>query len=125
MQKAVTFCLVVVGLINLAPVVGVLSAEKLSQAYGVEIHSPDLEILMRHRALLFGLLGGFILYAAFVPRYQSPAMVLAGLSMAGFAVLVWVVGEANPALRKILFIDLVGLAFLAVAVVARVLAGRS
>ena len=57
MGKAITFCLVVVGLINLAPVLGVVSAQKLEAAYSVTMAGNDLAILMRHRALMFGILG--------------------------------------------------------------------
>ena len=67
---------------------------------------------MRHRALLFGILGAFILYSAFVPFYQSAAMIMGGVSMAGFAMLVISVGGYNEAIGKLLFIDIVGILFL-------------
>jgi hypothetical protein len=81
MGKAITFCLVVVGLINFMPVIGVISAQKLESAYSVAIAGNDLAILMRHRALMFGILGAFILYAAFNPLYQPAAMIIGGASM--------------------------------------------
>ncbi len=119
MAKAVTFCLVIVGLINLAPVLGILSAQKLESAYSVTLVGNDLEILMRHRALLFGILGTFILYAAFVPQYQLAAMIMAGVSMVGYAALTLAVGGYNEALGKVLMVDVVGILFLAAAVVLK------
>jgi hypothetical protein len=119
MGKAITFCLVVVGLINFAPVVGVISAQKLESAYSVTFAGNDLAILMRHRALLFGILGAFILYSAFVPFYQPAAMIMGGVSMVGFALLVLVVGGYNEAVGKVLFIDILGILFLLAAVVLK------
>lgn len=112
MAKLLTICLVVVGLINFLPVVGMLSAKKLETAYAIAIQSSELEILMRHRALLFGVLGGFILYAAFSPSYQGAAMIMAAVSMIGYAVLTLLVGDYNPALFKVLVADVVGIGFL-------------
>ncbi len=118
MSKVVTVLLVLVGLINFLPVLGVLSAGKVSSAYAVEFASPDLEILLRHRALLFGIVGGFILYAAFVPQYQAPAMVMAAVSMVGFLVLAWSVGGLNEAIRKVVLADIVGVLLLSGAAIA-------
>jgi hypothetical protein len=119
MGKLITFCLVVVGLINFAPVIGVISAHKLESTYSVALAGNDLAILMRHRALLFGILGAFILYSAFNPSYQSAAMIMGGASMVGFALLVIGVGGYNEAVGKVLFIDVLGILFLFAAVVLK------
>jgi len=84
-----------------------------------------LIILMRHRALLFGVLGGFILYSAFVPSYQGAAMIMAGISMVGFAVLVHSVGGFNASLNKVLIADYIGIIFLAIAAILKHALGRS
>ena len=115
MGKAITICLVVVGLINFVPVMGVVSAQRLESAYSITLAGNDLAILMRHRALLFGILGAFILYSAFVPFYQSAAMIMGGVSMAGFAMLALSLGGYNDAVGKVLFIDIVGILFLVAA----------
>lgn len=119
MGKAITFCLVVVGLINLGPVLGVISAQRLASAYSITLAGNDLAILLRHRALLFGILGAFILYAAFNPLYQPAAMVMAGVSMVGFVGLVLGTGGYNEALGKVLFVDVLGIVFLLAAVVLK------
>ena len=59
--------LVIAGLINFLPVIGILSAGRIAGAYDVEVEGPDLELLLRHRALLFGLVGGFLLASVVVP----------------------------------------------------------
>ena len=121
MSKLYILCLVVVGLINLAPVLGIISAPKQDKAYGIGIDTRDLEILRRHRALRFGVGGGFILYSAFFPVYQVAAMVMAAVSMTGFVVLAVLVGGYNRSIFKIIVGDLVGIAFLVGAVVLKML----
>jgi len=116
MSKEISLCLIIVGLINFVPVVGVLSANQLQGAYNVTLSSNDVIILLRHRALLFGILGGFILFSAFVPFYQSAAMIMAGISMVGFALVAHSVGGFNTSINKVLMVDYVGIAVLAIAV---------
>lgn len=77
MEKVVTGLLVLVGIIHLLPVSGVLGVERLATLYGVSLGEPNIEILMRHRAILFGLLGLFLLYAAFQPSLQMLAIIAA------------------------------------------------
>ena len=119
MAKAITVCLVIVGLINFAPVIGVLSSQKLESAYSISLASNDLIILMRHRALLFGLLGGFILYSAFMASYQGAAMIMASVSMIGYALLVILVSGYNDSIFRVLIVDIVGIVFLFIAAILK------
>jgi hypothetical protein len=119
MGKVIIFCLVVVGLINFVPVFGVISAQKLESAYSVVITGNDLAILMRHRALMFGILGAFILYAAFNPLYQLSAMIIGAASMVGFALLVITTGGYNEAIGKVFIADIIGIVFLVTAVILK------
>lgn len=119
MSKFITVCLVIVGLINILPVVGMLGAQRLEGAYDVVLSSNDLIILMRHRALLFGILGGFMLYAAFVPAYQNVAMVMTAVSMIGFIVIAYMTTGYNSAINNVLIIDGVGIIFLLAAVILK------
>ena len=119
MAKIIMVCLIVVGLINFIPVIGVLSFQKLESSYSISLISNDLIILMRHRALLFGVLGGFVLYSAFVESYQGAAIVMVGISMIGFALLTFLVGEFNQSIFRVLIADIVGITFLSIAVVSK------
>jgi len=121
MEKVITFCLIIVGLINFVRVLGVISAQRLESSYSIILAGNDLVILMRHRALLFGILGAFILYAAFNPLYQTAAIIMAALSMVSFALLVLGTGGYNEAVGKVLLVDLVGIVFLLTAVVIKYL----
>lgn len=102
----VLLALVLVGLGNVLPLVGVLSAARLQALYGVAIEDPVLLLLMRHRALLFGLLGGFVLASIAWPSWRVPALWLALLSMLGFVLLAGWDGQGSLAIRKVFWVDL-------------------
>jgi hypothetical protein len=103
-------------LINFVPVLALISVPKLEEVYSISLLSNDLIILMKHRALLFGIIGGFIVYSAFVRIHQGPAIIMAAISMVGYVVLMHFVGGYNESLNKVLVFDYVGLIFLALAV---------
>jgi len=103
--------LVLVALIHLLPVVGVLGVSKMEGAYGVSIEGPDLAVLMRHRALMFGVLGGFMLVAVFVPALQPWALLLALLSAGGFTVLAWSTPGHNASLARVAMVDVAAVVF--------------
>jgi hypothetical protein len=117
--KLVAGGLVLAGIINLLPVVGMAGAAWLRSLYGLEIRSLDLEILLRHRAVLFGIVGGLLLVAAFRPGLRDVAVLVAGASMMSFIVIALLVGGYGPAIRKVVVVDIVGLLALVPAIVAR------
>ena len=119
MSKLLILLMALVGLINFLPVLGVLSADRIAAAYDVEVVGSDMEILLRHRALLFGIVGGFVFYSLYNPAMQGAALTLAGVSMVGFLVLVFAVGGHNAALNRIVMADVVGIACLAGAVLLK------
>jgi hypothetical protein len=110
--------LVVVGVIHLVPVTGVLGSERLAALYGVSFDQPDLAILMRHRAVLFGLLGAFLLLAAFRPELQSLAFVAGFASVASFLYLAWSVGSYNAQIARVFAADVVALVCLVIGAAA-------
>lgn len=116
MERVITGLLVLVGIIHLLPVSGVLGAESLAALYGVSLGEPNLEILMRHRAILFGLLGLFLIYAAFRPAMQVLAIGAGFVSVVSFIVIAWSVGDYNEAIRRVVMADVVAAVALVVAV---------
>ena len=120
--KLVALILFVTGVVNALPLMGVISGARLQSLYGVAIDDPNLLILMRHRAVLFGLLGGFIIASVFVPGWRTLAIGAALVSMLAFIALAYAQGGFNPAIRKVVVID----AVLCLALIlAAVLHGRS
>ncbi|MGH9427849.1 MAG: phosphopantetheine adenylyltransferase [Terriglobia bacterium] len=105
--RVITIILVLVGLINLYPVTGALSAERLQALYGIAIRDDNLLILMRHRAILFGMLGAFIIYAGFRPALQPLAFLAGFISMLTFIGLTLATGDYNVLLRKVVIADVV------------------
>ena len=109
MQKVLTRLLILVAIIHLLPLSGVLGIERLAALYGITFNEPNLEILMRHRAVLFGLFGAFILYAAFTPRLQLLAIIAGFVSVLSFMFLAWSVGDYNESIQKVVIADVVAL----------------
>ena len=64
---------------------------------------------MRHRALLFGILGGFIIYSAFRSQLRTPALTLGLISMLGFVFIAWQTGGYNELVQRVIFIDIAAL----------------
>jgi hypothetical protein len=121
MKHVVTAMLVIVAIIHLLPLPGVLGTHRLESLYGIPITDHNLEILLRHRSVLFGLLGSFILVAAFHPPLQATAFVLGSISVASFLWLAWTVGGYNAQVARVFFADLVALGCLAIGAVAYVM----
>lgn len=123
MKRVTAFLLVAVGVINVAPLVGVVSVEQLKQLYDVDLASTDLIILMRHRAVLFGLVGSFIVFSAFKRPLQVLACVAGLVSMLSFIILAYASGDYGAALHKIIIADVVGSISLIAVLVLRRLPG--
>ena len=121
-ERIITLMLLIIGVIHLLPLTGVIGAERLSALYGLNISEPNLEILMRHRAVLFGLLGGFFVYAAFKPGLQNIAFIAAFVSVGSFFYLAFSVGGYNDAVGRVVTADYIAAACLVVAVTLSTLA---
>ena len=80
-----TFLLV--GLVNAATVAGLLGGSALRRLYGTTPADPATAVLLRHRAVLLGLLGAALVVAAFVPAWRIPAGTAGLVSMVVFVVL--------------------------------------
>ncbi len=116
-SKLITGLLLVVAVIHLIPVSGVIGTAQLNKLYGLAINGSDLEILMRHRAVMFGILGTFFAFAAFKPRYQPLAFLMAFATISSFLFLAYQVGGYQAAINKVVLADWVAGACLVVAVV--------
>lgn len=112
LQKVVSVLLIIAGIIHLLPLSGVLGAERLAQLYGLAFQEPNLLLLMRSRAVLFGLLGALLIYAAFRPALQPIALLGGLLSVLSFLYLAWSSPGYNEALRRVVIADWVALACL-------------
>ena len=110
--------LALAGLVHLLPVTGALSARRLHALYGVNADDAVVLLLLRHRALLFGVLGVAFIASAFVPSWRIGAGAVALFCMLSFVVL----ARGAPAARsigRIVKIDLALSALLGLALLLR------
>lgn len=117
MEKLLIGALLLAGIINLLPVVGLAGPERLAALYGLRFDDASLAILMRHRAVLFGLVGGFMVLSAFKPVLR-PYGIAAGLvSMLSFVWLAIAAGDYNAQIRKVVVVDVAAAAVLLLAAI--------
>lgn len=118
MKHVVSAALIVAGVIHLLPLSGALGAERLASLYGLTFDDPNLVILMRHRAVLFGLVGAFLVSAAFVPGLQPAAFVGGFVSVLSFFWLTWSADSYNAAIGRVVTADVVAFVALVVGAAA-------
>ena len=116
-KHIVTLLFVIVGLINFVPLMGALGQARLEGLYGIEINTPDMLLLLRHRAVLFGIIGGYIILSAFKPAQRKAAAIFGYLSMISYAVFALADNAVNANLERVMQIDVVAIILLTVAVV--------
>lgn len=87
MRYLVYGSLLLAGIIHLLPLSGVAGARRLEALYGVAFDDPTTLLLMRHRAVLFGLLGCLLVYAVLRPGLRTVAFALGLGSALSFIVL--------------------------------------
>lgn len=105
-ELALAASLVLAAVIHLIPASGLLSAQRLNVLYELSLDDPRLILLLRHRALLFGVLGTFFLLAAFVAAWRVAAALVALLSMLSFIGLAS--GQEWPAaIQRVVRVDVV------------------
>ncbi len=125
MRPTISICLLLVAAIHLLPSIGVLGPERLEKLYGVAGLDKNLLLLLRHRAVLFFLLGMYLLFAAFKEAHQPIAIVAGLVSVLSFLVLAWQSPELHPLLKRVVKVDLVALLALLVTVGVRFLAAKT
>lgn len=112
MRHVATTLFILVGIINFLPVIGVLGAARLESLYGVTFASPDLLLLMRHRAVLFGIVGGFIIASAFRIQWRALATVAGLVSMMAYVVLALPLQTHGAAIQRVFWADVIAIALL-------------
>jgi hypothetical protein len=121
MKLLIAGALLIVAIIHLLPVIGLLGNAQLERLYGVAIADPNLSILMRHRAALFGLIGGFIAVGAFHPPIQWTAVVFGLVNVLAFIALASQTGGYNALVARVVWVDWIALGLLAFVCVGLVL----
>jgi hypothetical protein len=104
-EALVALSLLAAGLLHLVPASGLFSEARLEALYGVPLRTPELVLMLRHRALLFGLLGLLLLLGAVRREFQTLAIGAALASMGGFLLLALPLAALTPALARVALAD--------------------
>jgi hypothetical protein len=118
-KRFITGVLLATSLIHLLPLAGVVGAPALSRAYGVEIIDPTELVLLRHRAVLFGVVGVGFLVAAFRREWQLTAIVVALVTTSTFVLLAAFTTGITEQLTRVAVVDAVAVVLLVVAGIIR------
>ncbi|GAB09074.1 hypothetical protein GOARA_027_00370 [Gordonia araii NBRC 100433] len=112
--------MIAAGALHLIPATAAASRERIEALYGITVPNSDVELLLRHRAVLFAVLGVALIAAAFSPRSRVPVIVAGLVAMGSWVGLAGVIGTDNPQLDRVTRGDVVGVvALIAAAVLSR------
>ncbi len=114
MSRVSSAALLLVALIHLLPLPGVLGGEVLVRLYGIPVDNPDLALLLRHRAVLFGLLGIGMIVSVAWPAWRPAAYCAAFVSVISFLVLAALEYPAQPAIQRVVIADVIALVLLVI-----------
>lgn len=94
-----------VGVAHFVPATAVVSRRRVEDLYDVDATDRNVELLLRHRATFFGLVGAALLAGAVHPPYRLPALLAGVLSLGSFVGLTEAAGPANEELTHIVRVD--------------------
>jgi heme A synthase len=115
MELIYRITLFIAGIINILPALLAFLPEKISKSYGIEIPDANYELLLRHRAILFGIIGGLMIYSALVKKHYELSTIAGLVSMVSFIIIYFLIGkDINSELKKVLIIDVVATVILCV-----------
>ena len=115
MEIAIGVCLAGSALIHLLPLVGALGPSRVARLYDVTIDSPDLAVLLVHRAVLFGLLGAALVAAIGCEEarpYVIGAVLVSDVTFLGIARLN---AGLNDSMKRVVRADILSIVLLLVA----------
>lgn len=115
MNLIISISLMIVAIIHILPLFGAQGNNALNKMYGLVIEESNLSILMRHRAILFGIVAMILIYAIFFPMYRPIAILIGFVSVISFLILAWSVGGINDPLKRVVIADLIALISLIIA----------
>ena len=108
MENIYRIALFLAGMINLLPAFLAFIPDRISKSYGIQLPNENYELLLRHRAILFGIIGGLMIYSAIAKKYYTIATTVGLISMVSFILLYFLIGkDINSELKKIMIVDIV------------------
>jgi hypothetical protein len=113
--------ILVVSGIHLMPLTGLLGRDKLFQLYGIHFTDNNALILMQHRAVLFGVLGGLWVYCALDQKLHNIAYVTSTICVSSFLLLCKLNENINNSIFRVFKADLIALTAIAIGSVSNYL----
>lgn len=115
MELIFRICLFIAGIINFIPSFIAFLPTKITLSYGIKVPDQNFELLLRHRGILFGIVGGFMLYSVFAKKHYDLATLFGLISMVSFLILFYLTkGEINKELTGVMKVDAVAIVILLV-----------
>lgn len=126
MELLFRITLFVAGVINLLPSLLAFLPDKIAKSYGIPIPNANYELLLRHRAILFGIIGGLMIYSALVKKHYELSTITGLVSMTSFIILYFIIGnEINQELKKVMIIDVVATIILCIGFILFILKSKA
>jgi len=113
--RAAQMILLIAGVVNVLPIAPLLDPDLLDTMYQVAPVEPTSEILLRHRALVLGLVGVALIVSVFRSSWRTAALVSAAVANGSYVVLAATGGEVSAAATRVMIIDVAVLVLLAIA----------
>ncbi len=114
-ERFVQAILIVVGIINILPIMVFFDSSKTVKLYGFPLEGESLTLLMRHRGVLLSLVGIALLTAAFKSEYVIFAVGLALISKFAFIFLTFTSANITSEVQKVALIDVGSVVLLLIA----------
>lgn len=114
LDKIASIILVIVGIINILPIMVFFSPSQTKKLYGIPLEGETLTLLMRHRGVLLSIVGIALIVSAFKTDYRIFAIALAFISKATFIFLITTSSNYAVELRQVALIDVGAMILLAV-----------
>lgn len=110
MESVFRVCLFITGIINILPSIIAFLPQKVESAYGVALPDANYELLIRHRAVLFGIIGGIMIWSALSKKSYDLSFIIGMISMTSFILIYKVVAQpVQVELLKVVKIDIIGI----------------
>ena len=106
MESIFRIILLITGFLNSLPSLLAFFPGKFTKSYGIVLPNENFELLLRHRAILFGIVGGIMIYSALSKTAYEIATITGVVSMFSFVALYFLIGNITSELKKIMLIDI-------------------
>lgn len=93
------------GIIHLLPLGGALGQSQLKVLYNVNLEDPNIRILLQHRAVLFGIVGGVLVRAAIWENDQDLSLKIGLASAVPFLAIAGGESRYNECLARVVAAD--------------------